>query len=492
MKRPTKSDAIALALLAIGIAMRFQDLSLRPFHHDEGVNGFFLTRLWREGVFKYDPGNYHGPTLYYFNLPLVALLGLSDGAVRGTVALFGVLTLFLLWRFLSRLGSFAALGAVALLATSPGAVFYSRYFIHEALFVAFTLAALTAAPYGENQQRWRFVATGLALGLLFATKETAFVSFGAIVGGAVIASWLVEGLSPLALVRRIGPYCRDRAEDLMQGVLAFAVTAGLFYSSFFRNPNGVLDAFRTFAFWTKTAVRDHENPWDQHFRWLAEADPVLMALGFAGVLWALIRRRSFIGVLCATWTLLIFFAYSVVKYKTPWLGLNMLLPLAIMSGYLLEEIASITFLSGRLSMKAPATTIASLATLFSITKSHELETQRYDDENHPYLYAHTQRRFLELVRLIEDRARALGTGTETVISVIAPENWPLAWYLRDYTRTGYWGEFKTDVEGDIFVASVAQEAPLALKLGDAYERFGPYNMRGVVELLVFSKKPAKP
>jgi uncharacterized protein (TIGR03663 family) len=489
MKRPTKSDVIALTLLAIGIAMRFQDLSLRPFHHDEGVNGFFLTRLFREGVFKYDPGNYHGPTLYYLTLPLVAILGLSDAAVRGTVAIFGVLTLVMLWRFLSRFGSFFALSAIALFTTSPGAVFYSRYFIHEALFVAFTLGALVAAPYTGNQQRWRYAATGLALGLLFATKETAFVSFGAVAGGAVVAAWLVEGISPIALLRGIGPYCRAHAEDLMHGLLAFAISAGLFYSSFFRNPSGVIDAFRTFAFWTKTAVRDHENPWDQHFRWLAEADPVLLTFGLTGVLVALILRRSFVGVLAAVWTLLIFFAYSVVKYKTPWLGLNMLLPLAIMSGYLLKELASITFIDGGLSLKAPAVTIGSLATLFSITKSHELERQRYDDETHPYLYAHTQRTFLDLVRVIEERGRALGTGKETAIAVIAPENWPLAWYLRDYTKTGYWGEFKADVEGDIFVASVAQEAPLSLKLGDSYERFGPYNMRGVVDLLVFSRKP---
>ena len=102
MKRLTRADTVALAVLAVAVFLRCQDLSLRPFHHDEGVNGFFLTRLVREGLYKYDPSNYHGPSLYYLALPLVAILGLSDAAVRGTTAIFGLLTVFVLWRFLSR------------------------------------------------------------------------------------------------------------------------------------------------------------------------------------------------------------------------------------------------------------------------------------------------------------------------------------------------------------------------------------------------------
>ncbi|HQZ17105.1 MAG TPA: TIGR03663 family protein, partial [Vicinamibacteria bacterium] len=92
MKRLTRADVAALAVLAVAMFLRCQDLSLRPFHHDEGVNGFFETRLLREGAFKYDPSNYHGPTLYYLTLPLVAVVGLSDAAVRGTTVIFGLLT----------------------------------------------------------------------------------------------------------------------------------------------------------------------------------------------------------------------------------------------------------------------------------------------------------------------------------------------------------------------------------------------------------------
>jgi uncharacterized protein (TIGR03663 family) len=488
MKRLSRTDLAGLAILALAIALRFDDLSLRPFHHDEGVNGFFLTRLVRQGAFKYDPSNYHGPTLYYLTLPVVALFGLSDEALRGTTALFGAVTVLVLWRFLSPLGSVFALSAMALFATSPGAVFFSRYFIHESLFVAFTLCALALSPKSRGQQRWRFLGTGFVLGLLFATKETAFVSVGAMVGGALIAHWLVEGVSPLALSRQMGAYGREQAENLMHGLLAFMASAGLMYSSFFRNPQGVVDAFRTFAFWTKTAVRDHDNPWSQHLLWLHEADPALLYLGLSGVVLALLLRRSFIGVMAAVWTILIISAYSLVRYKTPWLGLNMLLPLAISGGYLLHEIAGRRLVSGRLSLAPVAVFIAIAASGLSTTMSRDLESRDYDHEAHPYVYAHTQRSFLNLVRVIEERATALGTGTEAGIAVFAPENWPLAWYLRDYTRTGYWGEFKSDVDVDMYVCSPAQDAPLALKLGSGFDRLGPYHMRGVVDLVLYARK----
>ncbi len=484
MKPLSKNQIIALGLLLLAMALRFQDLSLRPFHHDEGVNGFFLARLLREGGFKYDPSNYHGPTLYYLTLPVTAILGLSDAALRGTTAAFGTFTVFLLWRLLGPTGAMFGFGAMGLLATSPGAVFYSRYFIHEALFAAFTLGAVVSAPRRDQRQRWRFLATGFSLALLFATKETAFVSVGAIIAGALVAAWLVEGLSPLAVLRTFGPYCREHAENLMHAVLVFAATAGLLYSSFFRNPMGVVDAFRTFAFWTKTAVRDHENPWNQHFLWLHEADPVLLYAGFAGIFLAVILRRSFVAVMAAVWALLLFFAYSVVKYKTPWLGLNMLLPLSIGAGYLLYEISRVRFLAGRISLTPVAALLLTAGAGYSLVKSQDLETKTYDDETHPYIYAHTQRSFLDLIRLIEEKAKGLA-GKETGIAVFAPENWPMAWYLRDYSKTGYWGEFKPEVNVDMYVVSVTQDAQMANKAAGQYLRLGPYNMRGVVDLILY-------
>ena len=96
---PPQRDFVWLAcaglITTLAGFLRFFWLSLKPLHHDEGVNGFFLKNLFNDGVYKYDPANYHGPTLYYIALPFVELFGLETIPVRVSVAIFGVLTVVL-------------------------------------------------------------------------------------------------------------------------------------------------------------------------------------------------------------------------------------------------------------------------------------------------------------------------------------------------------------------------------------------------------------
>lgn len=139
---------ISAAIITVVAAfLRFYDLALKPLHHDEGVNGFFLTNLVRDGIYKYDPANYHGPTLYYIALPFVELFGLKTIPIRVSVAIFGLLTVvlaFYLKRYIGRTGS---LLAALFLALSPGMVFISRYFIHEIVFIFLSLAIVVAVLF---------------------------------------------------------------------------------------------------------------------------------------------------------------------------------------------------------------------------------------------------------------------------------------------------------------------------------------------------------
>src|SRR5437868_5657671 len=41
-------------VIAIAVFLRFFELTLKPLHHDEGVNGFFLKTLFYDGTYKYD------------------------------------------------------------------------------------------------------------------------------------------------------------------------------------------------------------------------------------------------------------------------------------------------------------------------------------------------------------------------------------------------------------------------------------------------------
>jgi uncharacterized protein (TIGR03663 family) len=238
----------AVAILAVAAFLRLYALELKPMHHDEGVNGFFLTTLLRQGAYKYDPNNYHGPTLYYLSLPLVALFGLSTFAVRLLTAAFGVAIVWLILSLRRHLGAVAALAAAALVAVSPGAVYYSRYFIHETLFVFFTLGIVVAAlRLHETGSAWHLMLAALSAGLLFATKETAFISVAVLVLAALVAwGWerVRAGAEPPAAFGRRG---RRPAETgyrafmsrlgggrpglyLAGGAILFVVVNILFYS----------------------------------------------------------------------------------------------------------------------------------------------------------------------------------------------------------------------------------------------------------------------
>ena len=104
------------------------------------MNGWFLLNLVRPPhTYRYDPANYHGPTLYYLAWASSALFGLTTFSLRLVPALCGLLTIALILPLRRQLGDIGTLAAMALLTLSPGAVFQSRYFIHESILVCATL-----------------------------------------------------------------------------------------------------------------------------------------------------------------------------------------------------------------------------------------------------------------------------------------------------------------------------------------------------------------
>src|SRR5262249_16034970 len=157
--------------------IRLDSLDTSPLHHDEGVNGFFLLRLFREDIYRYNPENYHGPSLYYFGLASVYLFGVNSFAIRFVPAVFGIATVWLVLKLKESLGESGALTAAALIAVSPGAVYMSRYFIHETLFVFFTAGLVSAGLIYHKKRSVRYaMLTAVPAALLFATKETAIIN----------------------------------------------------------------------------------------------------------------------------------------------------------------------------------------------------------------------------------------------------------------------------------------------------------------------------
>ena len=54
----------AIAILLVAAAFRLWQLGLTPLHFDEGINGWFVDQMKRNGAFRYNPTNFHGPLLF--------------------------------------------------------------------------------------------------------------------------------------------------------------------------------------------------------------------------------------------------------------------------------------------------------------------------------------------------------------------------------------------------------------------------------------------
>ena len=492
-------------VLVAAAAVRLVALNMKPMHHDEGVNGFFLMNLMRQGVYHYDPSNYHGPTLYFITLPLAFVADklhvLDAWVLRLVTVAFGVGTVWLVLALRRYVGAIGALAGAALVAVSPACVFYSRYFIHEALFVFFTLGIVVAALrfYETGAAAYLLLASASAA-MLFATKETAFISVG-----TLLLAWLVA----FVWVRLIGggrasdrarsglaSFASDRNAPLVvAGALAlFAFLWMLFYSSFFTYSKGVFwDSFKAFDIWSKTGMSAfHEKPAHTYVKWLYEEEAPILLLASAGAVLALFeRRKNRFAVFACAWAFGLLAAYSLISYKTPWLVLSFVVPMCIAGGYFLQGLVR----RGRVWTMA-ASALACAAVAVCLYQTVVLNFLHYDDDSYPYVYSHTRREAVEMIREVERAGERAGVK-EPGVSVVSPEYWPLPWYFRDNTRVGYTSSVGSyyDPQTTLVVigrksdtASEDQSAKLRAVLGSAYVEAGVYSLRPGVELILFERR----
>ncbi len=554
-------------ITAIAAFLRFFWLELKPLHHDEGVNGYFLVTLFRDNIYKYDPSNYHGPDLYYFALAFSKIFGLNTISIRASVAIFGVLTVILAFFLKDYIGKIGSLAAALFLALSPGMVFISRYFIHELLFVFFSFGIVVGVLYFIEKQKagifaistmtflllicflptalnvanavgtdspifiwilrvglfaiegflvflimrmllgWKrgrpiyLILASAAMVLLFATKETAFITI-ATMAIAVVCVWLWRKIYKAAIgepkENELEPvelnWTNFRARlgtstDLYLIIFAvsfiFAYVGVLFFSSFFTYPEGVIKAFEAYSFWTKTGSKDHtQNGMWAYVKWGMKIESPILIISAVGTILALAKARHKFAMFTGFWAFGLFAAYTIIPYKTPWLALSFLLPMCIIAGYAINELLSARDLGVKL--------FGAMLTIFAVVvlgyQTYDLNFVRYDDDSMPYVYAHTKRGFLDLIKQIEYYADKSGKGKDASIEVVSPDYWSMPWYLRDYPKAIFHGQLADANTSEMVIASQAQKAELNERYGAHYKYVGTYPLRPGVELYLLVRK----
>lgn len=485
----------SVAILLASALLRLLQLDLRPLHHDEGVNGLFLVRLLREGVYQYDPANYHGPVLYYCALALARLkhlfgarLDLGVAGLRLTPALFSIATTWLVLLLRRWIGDRAALFAGAFIALSPCAVYFGRDFIHESVLVFFNLALVVSVlRYAESRRPLHLFLISVSAALMFAAKETAVISVAALLLAWVLSIIWIDHRKPHILRSALSSIHLPPWPLLAASVLLFFLLFVLFFSSFFSNMHGIRDALVTFRLWQHTSTISNRHPWYSYLTWMAVPDLAILSIGTVGFLTNLWRARGRFAVFAGFWAVGVLAVYSLLPYKTPWLALNIVVPFGIVAGLGFDILFGA---SGKLRSSFLPRVVVALTLLLAIWTAYQslqLNWLRFDSQSHPYVYAQTPRAFLSLIDQINSSTARFGTGTSTSITVTSREYWPLPWYLRDYPRAGYYGHIIVPNE-QLVIASEMQEPYLLPLLGSRYLRAGTYPLRPGVNLIMYVRQ----
>ena len=435
--------AAGLALaVAIGLALRCLDLARKPLHYDEGMNGWLTLQLYWWNLYRYDPTNYHGPLLYYANLLFFHALGPGEVALRAGTALAGALVPLALLPARRFAGDAALCLAALALAVAPGFVYFARTAIHETWLVLATAlwAAALARFAAEPRARWGACA-GAAAALAFASKETAVLGAASLGAGALLA-WLVGRPGAGGGADLFGG--RTRREALvawtagarrawLAGALLFAALVALLFSSFLRNPHGLLDFFAAYGPWTGYGVegRNQAKPFAYFARVMESTLGAWRCLALPAAALACATRER-LGLALVGWAGAALLVYSAIPYKTPWCALQIDLPVLLLVAWAAGRAAGVAASKARppaWRLAAAAAVVAALAPAPGrLAQSLEDVRERFDDFRRPYVYYQTFAGFHDLVRdLVGLRAGAPESAGPSLVSVDLDH--PLAFYL---------------------------------------------------------------
>ncbi|MBN2011817.1 TIGR03663 family protein [candidate division KSB1 bacterium] len=476
MKRRQLIYVAWAAIFIFAMALRLPGLTQRPMHTDEAVHAIKFSDLLERNNYRYDPHEYHGPTLNYFTLIPAWLTGAktlsaaSEITLRIVPAFFGLLLIPLIWLLSPWLNRSTLLWMSLFTAISPALSYYSRYYIMEMMLLAFTLGWLVVWLRYWRDPKISWLITGaISLGLMMATKET----------------WILNAIAALAATGLILIQSNNSRMLLSDGIqripqfhfiiapIAVLFVAGLFFSSFGSNWHGLIDAVRAYSVYFRRAEGSttvHEHPWYYYAHlllWYKMRNGPLWSEGIIVLLasWGVVQtfRKSIsenpVDRWIACYTLVLAVIYSIIPYKTPWNLLSFWQPIILLAGIGWTAV----FRLNRSWKKWMIIGIGSCGILHLGWQSWQANFRYAASPANPYVYGHTSPDIFRIVGAVHTATKA-DNGDQTYIEVICPNDdyWPLPWYFRKYPNVGYWNHvsMKTPAAPIIIVAPVVEQSLL--------------------------------
>lgn len=454
MHRNRFATLMAPAVLGSLVILRLCSLLLRPIHHDEGVNAWFVDNILNTGFYKYDPTNYHGPSLFYLGFLTRLIVGDNLWSLRLVPALGSCLAIIILYNYRKYIGVKAVWAALAM-ASSTGYFYYSRYFFHESLLVLSLVVAnlgFVQAFYGDKKG-WLFVWIG---GLsAFATKETAAIHTLAILGAFAFLCLDKEGFKWIK-IQIAECNWRSTYKPIVVGLICFFIL----FSGFFYNLKGMFDIFKAFMPWLNTGVvgNGHEKPW---YYWL-ELMKIYewpMLLGFVGCFIAVFKSRDLVMKFLCSQAILVLIGYSLIPYKTPWCVPSVIWCAAIGFGYFIESVLQ--------RSRVVSAALVLLFMSFSLFKLYDLNFKNYAKIDEPYVYVQSTQEYGEIMSAFDTAAEKQPRFHNELIECQLSSQWPLPWVWRHFTNIK-WTVNTDKPEGKIIILDEDKLANMMTSLPRRY------------------------
>jgi uncharacterized protein (TIGR03663 family) len=480
---------VFLLVALMGLALRLPQLGVRPMHTDEAVNAYIVGQLLAGETFTYDPQDRHGPALTALALPLTRLQGakafsdLTESDLRLTSVLAGTVTILLFGAAVETFGFAPCLIGALLFAGASLPVYYDRYFIHESLFGAATFGLILSGWRAcRNNSIGQAALAGACAALMLACKETAILHFCALAAAAfVFWLWHLRGKGVRGLLR---------PTQVLAAAVVFLLFSMILFTWFGRNWKALAGLLQVVPHvLVRAGGEGHQKPFWYYARlltsgWSGGMLFVLACIGFVQT----VRKRdpSPYGFL-ACYAFFLAAIYSLIPYKTPWLALNLWLPLTLFAGQAVESFWRIA--RKRVTLRTAIPALVILGTFAAAMIAHDTRQRVFvhpADETNPYAYAHTLEDLLGLPAEIEELARQ-NTTKAPRIAVIASDPWPLPWYLRHFSDVGFWQPGQHVGEADFYITSTEAGE----QYGDRFQNFRPeyFGVRPGVLILLWSPPP---
>jgi len=486
---PWTRCSIFLLIALGGLALRLPQLGARPMHTDEAVNAYIVGELLAGEPFTYDPHDRHGPALAALALPLARLQGarafsdLTESELRLASVLAGTVTILLFGAAVELFGFVPCVIAALLFAIAPLPVYYDRYFIHESLFVAATFGLILSSWRACKRSSIGAAAlAGACAAVMLAAKETAVLHFFAL-AAAALAFWLWNPRRD-----RCSVVLRPRL--VIAAVVVFLVLSALLFTWFGRNSKALADLLQAIPnLLARAGGQGHEKPFWYFGKLLTGgwSGGLLFVLACIGFFLTLRRRAASPYGFLAYYAFCIAAIYSLIPYKTPWLALNLWLPVTLFAALAMEWLWRAA--ARRFTLRSAAPALGVLVALIAVSIAHDTRDRvflRPADESNPYAYAHTSDDLLGLPAEIDELSRRNAIISPR-IAVIAADPWPLPWYLRHFAQAGFWQPGQQVGPADFYITST----DAADQYKDQLRNFRPefFGVRPGVLVLLWSPAP---